>query len=217
MNVLRRHITAACLVAMLAIVPGSVCLAEVAQSHADGHGAAEHDVTAHDDHHGPEGYSLKHDLSLWGIVAFVGFLLAVKTLGWDSLTSGMKTREETEVRLLNESEQVREAARAELQRQKGQMEALDEEIREALAEAGRDADHTRSDIRAAADRETRTAQARAEAEIARVKDQSLHDLFETMADRVALAAEQRIREKLSPRDQQELVDAAVNEFATSGK
>ena len=158
--------------------------------------------------------SIKEDLPFWGIVAFVGFLLAIKFLGWDSLTSGMKEREETENQLIGEAEGLRNEAADQLRQQQGRMEALDEHVREVLAEAERDADHTRKDIHSVAENEAQLAHHRAEMEINRVKAQSLNDLFATAAERVAEQAEQRIKEKFSAADQEKLIDEAVTEFVT---
>ena len=103
---------------------------------------------------------LREDLPLWGIVAFIGFLFAVKKLGWDALTSGMRDREASENRLIGEAETLRQQAAAQLTREKGNMEALDEHVREVLAEADRDAAHTRSDIRSVGEREAAAIRAR---------------------------------------------------------
>lgn len=178
------------------LVPSAVCLAETTD------GAA----------HGPA--SLREDLPFWGLIAFVGFLIAIKKLGWDSLTSGMSEREATENRLIAEAEQLRDQTAAQLRKNKGMMEALDELVRSTLAEAERDADHTRRDIRALADKEAALSRQRAESEIGRVRDQSLSELFSATAARIAAEAERRIRAQLTPDQQQRLVDAAVGEFVT---
>lgn len=158
------------------------------------------------------GGGIKEDLPFWGIVAFIGFLIAIKKLGWDSLTSGMQDREANENRLIAEAEQLRASTAEQLRLNKGQMESLDELVRQTLAEAQRDADHTRKDIRAAAEQEALLSRQRAEQEISRVRNQSLSDLFEATASRIAAEAEARIRKTLTPGAQQRLIDAAVGEF-----
>ncbi|MCA9053061.1 MAG: ATP synthase F0 subunit B [Planctomycetaceae bacterium] len=164
--------------------------------------------------HGAEhGGDIKSNLPIWGLVAFVGFLFALKKLGWDALTGGMREREQKENELIAAAEQLREQTAQQLRLNQGKMESLDELVRDTLAEAERDADHTRQDIRAAADKDAQLARQRAELEIERVRNQSLHDLFASAASRVADQAEQRLREKFSAADQQQLIDVAVNEFA----
>jgi F0F1-type ATP synthase membrane subunit b/b' len=172
------------------LMPAAACAAEAA------HGAG----------------GIREDLPFWGLVAFVGFLIALKFLGWDALTSGMRDREANENRLIADAERLRDETSALLRRNRGMMEAIDEEVRSALAEAERDVDHTRRDIRAIADRESQLSRQRAELEIGRARDQSLHEVFSSTAARIASEAERRIRAQLTPDQQQRLVDSAVSEF-----
>jgi F-type H+-transporting ATPase subunit b len=160
------------------------------------------------------GYSLKTDLPFWGIVAFVLFLVAIKVLGWDALTGGMKAREEKELAFIAEAEGLRREAKEKLTEQRGIMEAVDEEVRGVFEEAERDADYTRRDIRDLAEREAETARERARVEIRRVKDQSLNDVFESVANRVVQLTEEKLRSRLTPNDQDQLIDAALNEFGS---
>ncbi|MEZ6065227.1 MAG: ATP synthase F0 subunit B [Planctomycetaceae bacterium] len=165
----------------------------------------------------PGEWNMAEDLPFWGIVAFVGFLIALKLLGWKPFVAGMRDREETTRALLADADRVHREAQAKLREQKGQMEAIDEQIREVLAEAERDAAHTRSEIRIAADREAAIAQERAELEISRTRDQSLHSIFETLAGELANRTEQRLRDSMSGDRQDRLVSAALAEFASRHK
>lgn len=158
-------------------------------------------------------YSLSSDLPFWAIVAFIGFVIAIKFLGWDALTSGMKSREQKELALIAEAEGLRKQAAEQLVHHRGVMEALDEEVGEVLAEAQRDAEHTRGDIRSVAEAEAETARERARVEIRRVKDQSLNEVFEQVATRVVELTEAKLRGRLTPSDQDQLIDAALNEFS----
>jgi F0F1-type ATP synthase membrane subunit b/b' len=176
----------------------AVCLAAAA-----GHGA---------DHAEQAGGGIWDNLPFWGLIAFLGFLYAIRKLGWNSLLTGMQEREENELRLIGEAEQLRQQALERLRHYQGQMEALDEHVREALAEAQRDADHTRHDIRTIAQREAELVRQRADVEIERVRSQSLSEIFEATVDRITREAEARIRARLSPTVQQKLIDAAVAEF-----
>ncbi|MBL8850475.1 MAG: ATP synthase F0 subunit B [Planctomycetaceae bacterium] len=173
---------------------------------------AAHDPAAeHGGEHGPAG--LADDLPLWGIVAFIGFLFAVKKLGWGSFTSGMAGREAEEQRLIDEAEELRRQAADRLRTHRGQMEALDEHVRAVIAEANRDADHTRSEIRAVADREASNARARVDLEISRVKDQTLSELFEHFTQRVIDATPQKLSGGMGPAEQDKLIDDALAGFA----
>lgn len=191
---------------------------EAAHTHADGE--AEHGVEAEHEAAGGHGaeheYSLASDLPFWGIVAFVGFIFAIKKLGWGSFTAGLASRESEEQKLINDAEELRRQAAEQLTTQRGQMEALDEHVRAALDEAERDADHTRRDIRAAADREVGNVRARVDLEISRVKDQTLNDLFEDFTQRVIDSTQDRLQGQLDAAGQDKLINVALEEF-TAGQ
>ncbi|REJ71099.1 MAG: hypothetical protein DWQ34_17400 [Planctomycetota bacterium] len=170
-------------------------------------------AAAADNAHGP--YSTKGDLALWALPTFLLFLFAVYKLGWESFTRGMQEREETQNRLIGEAEAARSEAEELLRDHRGRMEAVDEEIRELIAEAHRDAEHTRQDIVQSARSEAETIKRRALREIERVRDQSLDEIFLTLNNRVISATEDRIRGRLTPTDHQQLINQALGEFAGS--
>jgi F-type H+-transporting ATPase subunit b len=193
---------------------------EAAHSHAtDEHAQGAEAAHGTEAEHGAEGghaYSgLASDLPFWGIIAFIGFILALKKLGWGSFTSGLAGREAEEQRLIDEAEGLRRQAAEQLTVHRGKMEALDEQVREVFAEAERDAEYTRRDIRSVADREAASARARADLEISRVKDQTLNELFESFSQRVIDATQQKLRGSLKPTEQDKLIDEALAEFAHS--
>ncbi len=158
---------------------------------------------------------IAEDLSLWGLVAFVLFFLTcLKLLGGWAVQS-LADREQTEVAYIAEAEQKNQLAQQALSERKGQMEAISEEIDETLAEARRDADHTRSDITAVANREADILRNRANSEIGRVGRQALNDLFSTMATRVVEQTEAGMKERLNESEHNRLIDEALGHFAKS--
>jgi len=187
--------------------------AHAADDHAHGAEAAHDSAAEHGEGH--EYAGLSSDLPFWGIIAFIGFILAIKKLGWGSFTSGLAGREAEEQRLIDDAEGLQRQAAEQLQTHRGMMEAIDEQVREVLAEAERDAEHTRSDIRAVANREAANARARADLEVSRVKDQTLNDLFETFSQQVISATQQKLHGGLNPAAQDQLIDEALAEFAAS--
>lgn len=159
-------------------------------------------------------YSIWSDLPFWSAIAFIGFVLAIKGLGlWDLLLTSMSDRQSAETQAIVQAESDLNAARAALRSSKGRLEALDERIRETMAEAGRDAQSTRDEIIAAADREARGSVERATHEINRVRDQSLNDIFELMTNRVADATESRLRSGLQTNDHNRLIETMLNDLA----
>lgn len=180
------------------------------QADADHHNAAHGD--AHDGFHQP--YSLRSDLPFWSAIAFLGFVLAIKGLGlWDLLLTNMSTREKAEAEAISTAESDLLGARTVLRTSRGRLEALDEQIRETMAEADRDARSTRNDIIAIAEREAQASVDRARLEIDRVRDQTLNEIFETVADRVADKTEQRLRSGLKNEDHDRLIGSMLNDLA----
>lgn len=179
--------------------------------HVENAGAADHHGAADADR---EAYSIKSDLPFWSAIAFIGFVLAVKGLGlWDLLISSMADREKAESEAISTAESDLKEAHAALRKSKGRLEALDEQIRETMAEAHRDAQSTRDEIFRAANKDAKSAVDRATYEINRVRDQSLNDIFETLATRVADATEGRLRNGLHAEDHERLIDSVLGDLA----
>jgi len=159
-------------------------------------------------------YSLKSDLPLWSAIAFIGFILAIKGLGlWDLLLNSMSDREKAETEAISSAEADLMNAQSALRHSKGRLEALDEQIRETMAEAQRDAQSTRDHIFSAADNEANAAVDRATFEINRVRDQSLNDIFETLSDQVTTATESRLRSGLHAEDHGRLIETMLGDLA----
>ena len=166
----------------------------------------------HEDLHGE--YSLKSDLPLWSAIAFIGFIAAIKGLGlWDLLLSSMSDREKAETQAISSAETDLMNAQSALRHSKGRLEALDEQIRETMAEAQRDAQSTRDHIFSAANSEAKAAVDRATFEMNRVRDQSLNEIFETLSDQVAAATESRLRSGLHAEDHGRLIETMLGELA----
>ncbi len=170
--------------------------------------AAEHAEEAHE-------YSIRGDLPFWTLVTFVGFLFVLKLLGWDALVGSLKQREEREAQLLADADASYQSAQNTLRTHQGRMEAVDEEIRELIAEAHRDAERTRTAILAAAEGEAETLRWRTATAIERTRDQALDEIFETLAQRVTESVEQRVTAGLSAADHDRLVEESLGQFAAT--
>lgn len=181
-----------------------------ADGHHPGHGDDSH---PEDGGHHDEPYSIWSDLPLWSLVAFIGFVLAIKGLGlWNSLMSNMDARERGEREAILSVESELAQARGRLEASRGRVESLDETIQAVLAEADRDAGTTRDDILEVADREAALFGDRARNEIRRVKDQSLEKLFTSLADKVVVVTESRLRSEFNDDDQQRLIGDTLQQF-----
>jgi len=89
---------------------------------------------------------------------------------------------------------------------------VQDEVREILAEARRDADHTKQDIVAAAQKEADATRQRAIADIERSRDQALAELFDFVSSNVVNATERVIGRSLSSGDHERLVNEALSEM-----
>ncbi len=179
-------------------------------AHAEGHAA---DAAQHGGGHDEE-YTIWSDLPLWSGIAFILFVIAIRQLGlWNLLLTSMAERERTENEAIALSDADLAEARAILRQARGRMEALDEGIRETLAEGNRDTKTVREQILAHAQQESDLAVARVRHEIERVRDHSLNELFSSLAEQVAAVTEQRLRSGLSAEDQNRLIDDTLGQLS----
>lgn len=164
---------------------------------------------------GHGGYpGLGGDLALWSLVAFLGFVFAIKKLGlWDLLLTSMSEREKAEHEAIAHAEADLAAAQEILSESRGRVQSLDETIREILAEAERDAAQTKESVLAAARAEAQQIEQRTQNAIQRVRDQSLLEIFDTLVNRVSETTEQVLKDRLTPEDQTRLIDETLGELA----
>ena len=92
------------------------------------------------------------------------------------------------------------------------MAQVHEEVREALAEARRDAEHLKQEIVGLAQKEAQAAKDRAVQEISRARDSALKDLFDVMANEVAQATEHVLGRSVTSSDQDRLIEEALSQF-----
>lgn len=153
------------------------------------------------------------DLAAWTLVTFVVFLFVLKKFAWAPLIEGLDKRETAVFDNIAEAESARIKAEKMLAEHAAKLEKVQDEVREILAEARRDAEHTKNEIVATAQKEAEATRVRAVHDIERARDQAVDSLFAHMAKSVRLATEQVIRRSLTGEDQARLVDEALSEFA----
>lgn len=190
-----------------------------APADAAGHNKADaHANDAHGDAHAEGGQrspiEWKTDLALWSLVTFVLFLGVLRFFAWGPLMTGLGKREANLRHDIEQAEASRKKAEQMLAEHSAKLHKVQDEIREILAEARRDADHTKNDIIATAQREAEATKKRAIQEIQTVRDQALDELFTHMAGAVTRATEQVLRRTLNDGDRERLVGDALSEFAS---
>jgi F-type H+-transporting ATPase subunit b len=178
--------------------------ADDAAAHGDGHGA----------HIGAAGVSedpaeFKTDLAIYTFIVFLLLLGLLSKFAWGPVTEGLALRESSIRQNIIDAESARVKAEKMLAAHAEKLDKVQDEIRELLAEARRDAEHTKTEIVAAAQKEAEATRHRAVQEIERARDQALDDLFSHMAKCVEEATEQVVGRSLTGADHERLITEAL--------
>ena len=94
------------------------------------------------------------------------------------------------------------------------LDKVQDEVKEILAEARRDAEHTKQDIVAAANKEAEATRKRAVDDIERARDVAMKDLFDFVSSNVIGATEHVLGRALSNDDQSRLVNEALTQIGS---
>ncbi|MEX0702239.1 MAG: F0F1 ATP synthase subunit B [Planctomycetales bacterium] len=228
---------ACCAVVVFSLIPawGGLCAAE--PLHAEAPEGAAHpqiEVRVHDEQQveqaaakirealGPEAHvdvhytgaplGWKADLAIWSAVVFILFVLVLRKFAWDPLSAGLNSREERIRRDIEDAEQARRRAERMLDEHAAKLASVQDEVKEILAEARRDAEHTRQDIISDARNEAEASRQRAIVDIERARDQAMKELFDSMGDLVTQATAHVVGRSLGDADHDRLIDEALVQF-----
>jgi F-type H+-transporting ATPase subunit b len=156
--------------------------------------------------------SFKEDLAFWSLVTFVIFIWLLGRFAWKPLIAGLDRREARIRDDIDQAEAARAKAEQMLAEHAQKLAKVQDEVREILAAARRDAEHSQQEIIAAAQKEADASKQRAISEINRARDAALKDLFDVMANEVARATEHVLGRTVTASDQQRLIDEALAQF-----
>jgi F-type H+-transporting ATPase subunit b len=155
----------------------------------------------------------KADLAIWSLVVFFVFVGVLTKFAWKPLAAGLDSRE-TKIRQdIADAEEARKKTEQMLAEHVAKLDAVQDEVREIIAEARRDAEHTKQEIVTQAQSEAEATQKRALDAIDRARDQALDELFATMSNTVAQATEYVVGRSLTGDDQGRLIDEALSQFS----
>jgi len=177
---------------------------------------AVHDAKAgdHDPHAKPPGpIDWSTDLALWSLIVFVLFVTVLRAFAWGPLKTSLNAREHKIKSDIALAEEARIKAENMLAEYQSKLSTAQDEVLKTLAEARRDAEHTRQEIMAQTEKDVAATKERAILEIARTKDQALEELFKHMAGTVAKATEHVLGRALTDADQERLIGDALTEFS----
>ncbi len=153
------------------------------------------------------------DLAVWSLITFVVFLFVLKKFAWGPLIEGLDRRETGVLDNIAAAEAARIKAEKMLAEHAAKLDKVQDEVREIIAEARRDAEHTRAEIVATAQKEAEATRVRAVQDIERARDQALDDLFDHMGRCVREATETVIGRSLTGADNERLIEEALSGFA----
>lgn len=174
-------------------------------AHGDPHGAAEGPITASQQ---------DVDLAIWTLIVFAAFVAVLKKYAWGPLSEGLDKREMGILQNISDAEAARIKAEKMLATHAEKLDKVQDEVREILAEARRDAEHTKNEIVAAAQKEAEANRQRAIQEIERARDQAIAELFSHMSAAVADATEQVVGRSLTRDDHDRLIREALSGFGS---
>ena len=152
------------------------------------------------------------DLPLWSLVTFVLMLLVLGKFVWPSLNAGLIERERKIRQDIADAETNRHKTEAMVKEHEARLAKVQDEVREILAEARRDAEHAKLEIVTIAQKEAEATKQRAIAEIVRSKDQALAELFDFVSSNVLKATEQVIGRSLTGTDHERLVKESLSQL-----
>jgi F-type H+-transporting ATPase subunit b len=153
------------------------------------------------------------DLAIWTLITFVVFMFVLKKLAWGPIIEGLQKRETSMFDNQAAAESARIKAEKMLAEHAAKLDKVQDEVREILAEAKRDAEHTKTEILATAQKEAEATRQRAVQDIERARDQALADLFTQAGRAVYLATEQVLGRSVTEADNDRLIDEALAGFA----
>ncbi len=154
------------------------------------------------------------DLAVWSLVTFVVYILILKKAAWGPLIQGLDTRESRMKQQIADADAARVKAEQMLAEHARKLDKVQDEVKEILAEARRDADHAKTEIVAAANKEAEATRKRAVEDIEHARDLAMKELFDFVSSNVIGATEHVLGRALSGDDQNRLVQEALNQMGS---
>ncbi len=210
------RIRAILVVIALSVSPMAAFVHAADEEHAD-HPSAEESQNGHEagEHESGVPLSPKEDLAIWSLVVFLVLLAVLKKFAWGPIVQGLEAREGGIRKEIEDAQAAHEKAKALLAEHEYKMDKVQDDVREILAEARRDAEHARNEMMAGAQAETEAMKNRAVHEIERARDEALDQLFSHMADSVVQATQEVLTRSISESDDKQLIDDALAKFSPS--
>ena len=209
-------------IGIVLIAPPSSFAQEVDETHEPNqpNAAAEDDglQSSHEAHIGEEGVSkdvaeFQPDLAVYSLIVFLLLFATLWKFAWKPIAAALDKREANIRQDIADAEAARQKAQQMLAEHEQKLANVQDEVSEILAEARRDAEHTKRTIMETAQKEAEASKLRAITEIERARDGALTELFATASAQVAEATEHVLGRSLNDDDRDRLVGEALSEFS----
>jgi len=154
----------------------------------------------------------RYDLGVYTLVVFGLLFFILSRTAWPQIIKGLDQREKNILQTFQDAEK----AKVEAQQLRDQLQAelgkANDQIRQMLDEARRDADVVQAKARADGQADAQAEREKAKAEIGRARDQAMQDLFTQAVQLATLISSKAISRGLSPDDHQRMLDEALGEL-----
>jgi F-type H+-transporting ATPase subunit b len=165
---------------------------------------------AHGD--GVPGLVPEPDLVVWSLIVFGLFVFILGKFAWGPLRTALDQRETGIRKDLADAESNRLKSEALLREYEAKLAKAQEEVKEVLAEARRDAEYARQTLLADAQKEAEATRQRALADIDRARNVAMAELFDFVSKNVVDATEKVLQRGLKGEDEERLVGEALAEL-----
>lgn len=189
----------------------------------DGHGEAGHDAAhGHDptdlSHgngtamlHKPE--EMRFDLAIASFIIFVLLLAILTKFAWGPIVSGLDSREKAIADRIEQAKLAAERAEASLKSYEAKLASANEESRQIVAQARRDAEAAKEKIVAEAQAVAQREREKAVEDITAAKNGALREIAEKSVETAISLARNIVRREVKPEDHDSLITDALGQFS----
>jgi F-type H+-transporting ATPase subunit b len=157
----------------------------------------------------------RSDLAIYTFVVFLLLLAILGALAWPKISTALLEREKRIEANIAAAEAKHEEAKRLLAEHEARLASAAAEVRALLEEARRDAEGTKADIIAEAQKSAKAERDRAVRDIEIAADHALKNMAETTANLAVDMAAKVMRETINPAKQQELVRATLAQLGAN--
>jgi F-type H+-transporting ATPase subunit b len=157
------------------------------------------------------------DLGIWTIVVFLVLLFVLGKYAWKPMLQGLEQREHSIQSAMEEAKKAKEEAQALRSQLAEDAAKAQDNVRQVLDQARRDAEKVSADLLAKAKTEIQGERDRFRRDVDTARDQAVKEIWGQAAQLATLISSKAIRRQLTPEDHRRLVDEAIAELDQTSK